>query len=143
MPLTEPTQAFNRRKPAVYSDRPTTANDPDVTPEVKGITDQDSIADWDAAISLDQRRVRSVDDTFWENHRTNAESVCAYGGRTKVVEESLRRYDVNSGRSGRRCTAESLTKSLEEKLVGAGRIGFGVSRGEAAGARGGVRHNAV
>jgi hypothetical protein len=43
VPLTEPNQPYRRRTPAIFADRPTPANDPDLTPEVKGITDQESI----------------------------------------------------------------------------------------------------
>ena len=46
------------------------ANDPDLTPEVKGITDQATIADWDAPFPFDYQRIRDQDDTYWENHRT-------------------------------------------------------------------------
>ncbi|CAE7422730.1 unnamed protein product, partial [Symbiodinium sp. CCMP2456] len=46
-PLTEPDQPFRRRRPPVFETAPTTANDPDYTPVVEGITDQDSIDDWD------------------------------------------------------------------------------------------------
>lgn len=120
VPLTEPTQAFNRRKPAVYSDRPTTANDPDVTPEVKGITDQDSIADWDAPFPFDQRRVRSVDDTFWENHRTTPKAYVRLAAGQKLWKSRF--GDTTSIRveAADGVTAETLAKSLEEKLVGRG-----------------------
>jgi putative ABC transport system permease protein len=68
--LTEPKNGFSRRGPAVYDQRPTAANDPDLTPEVKGITDQATIADWDPPFPFDEKRIRTQDDTYWENHRT-------------------------------------------------------------------------
>jgi ABC-type antimicrobial peptide transport system permease subunit len=69
-PLTEPKSGFTRRAPAVFDQRPTIFNDPDLTPEVKGITDQASISDWDAPFPFDYKLIRSQDDTYWENHRT-------------------------------------------------------------------------
>src|SRR5207249_11605276 len=39
VPLTEPKSGFTRRGLPVYDKRPTPANDPDLTPEVKGITE--------------------------------------------------------------------------------------------------------
>jgi putative ABC transport system permease protein len=70
VPLTEPRSGFSRRGAAVYDKRPATANDPDLTPEVKGITDQATIADWDPPFPFDQQRIRPQDDDYWENHRT-------------------------------------------------------------------------
>jgi ABC-type antimicrobial peptide transport system permease subunit len=70
VPLTEPAKGFERRSPAIYEQPPTPANDPDLTPEVKGITDQESIARWDPPFPFDRNRLRHQDDTYWENHRT-------------------------------------------------------------------------
>ncbi|TWT39571.1 FtsX-like permease family protein [Blastopirellula retiformator] len=69
-PLTEPDRPASRRRPAVFEQPPTTANDPQLTPEVEGITDQDSIDDWDPPFPFDNRRIRGVDDEYWENYRT-------------------------------------------------------------------------
>lgn len=70
VPLTEPSKGYTRRAPAVFTKRPTVANDPDLTPEVKGITDQESIADWDAPFPFDYQRIRDQDDTYWDHQRT-------------------------------------------------------------------------
>lgn len=69
VPLTEPSEPATRRKAAVYTEPPTTANDPNLTPEVKGITDQESIDDWDAPFPFEYSRIRPQDDEYWENHR--------------------------------------------------------------------------
>src|SRR5205823_13247485 len=47
VPLTEPKRGYSRRSGPVYDQRPTTANDPELTPEGKGNTDQATIADWE------------------------------------------------------------------------------------------------
>jgi ABC-type antimicrobial peptide transport system permease subunit len=70
VPLTEPAEPFGRRRPAQFDMPPTPANDPHLTPEVKGITDQASIADWDAPFEFHYDRIRPQDDAYWENHRT-------------------------------------------------------------------------
>lgn len=70
VPLTEPAEPYSRRRPAVYDRRPTLANDPDLTPLVEGLTDQESIDDWEAPFPVDYSRVRSQDDDYWQNHRT-------------------------------------------------------------------------
>ncbi|MEW4563995.1 FtsX-like permease family protein [Bremerella sp. JC770] len=69
-PLTEPEQPFRRRRPPVFEIAPTTANDPDYTPVVQGITDQDSIDDWDPPFPYDNSRIDGDDDAYWENYRT-------------------------------------------------------------------------
>lgn len=50
------------------------ADDRNLTPEVKGITDEASIADWNPPFPFDSARVRSVppdnqDDLYWRQHR--------------------------------------------------------------------------
>lgn len=73
-PLTAPRRPFGRRGgrlvPPVYDQPPTLANDPHLTPEVEGITDQDTIENWDPPFPFDYDRVRSTDDEYWKQHRT-------------------------------------------------------------------------
>ncbi|HEY2828085.1 MAG TPA: FtsX-like permease family protein, partial [Pirellulales bacterium] len=50
------------------------ADDADFTPEVKGVTDEASIADWNPPFPYDPQRVRSTppnnqDDLYWRQHR--------------------------------------------------------------------------
>jgi putative ABC transport system permease protein len=70
VPLTEPATSYSRRREATYDQRPTTVNDPALTPEVEGVTDQDSIESWEAPFPVDYSLVRSQDDDYWQNHRT-------------------------------------------------------------------------
>ncbi len=69
VPLTEPAQGYRRSRPAVFDSKPMAANDPELTPSVAGVTDEDSIANWDPPFPFDQRRVRDQDDTYWQNYR--------------------------------------------------------------------------
>jgi ABC-type lipoprotein release transport system permease subunit len=39
------------------------------TPELAGVTDQESIADWNPPFPFDAARVRPVDDDYWEDYR--------------------------------------------------------------------------
>lgn len=70
VPLTEPFRPFRRNRPAEYRLRPTLVNDPDLTPTVAGVTDQESIDNWDAPFPVDRSRIRPADDEYWRNHRT-------------------------------------------------------------------------
>jgi ABC-type antimicrobial peptide transport system permease subunit len=70
-PLVEPVSPYGRRQPARYEKPPSRANDPDLTPEVPGITDQESIDDWDPPFPFDYRRIRDPqDEEYWDNYRT-------------------------------------------------------------------------
>jgi putative ABC transport system permease protein len=68
VPIEEPLKPYRGDNPARYSRAPTLFNDPNLTPEVPGVTDQDSINNWDLPFKTD-RKVRKVDDAYWNNHR--------------------------------------------------------------------------
>ena len=66
--VTEPSRPFRRSTKAQFDLPPTPFNDPAMTPSVAGITDQDSISDWNTPFPL-TRDVRSQDDDYWANYR--------------------------------------------------------------------------
>lgn len=68
VPITEPSKPYRRRRDASFDRPPTVYNDPDLTPLVPGVTDQDSISDWDLPFAL-EREISSEDDQYWNNHR--------------------------------------------------------------------------
>ncbi len=67
--LTEPARPYSRRRTAEFSQPPTLANDPDLTPEVPGVTDQESIENWDLPFSTAER-IQREDDQYWQYYRT-------------------------------------------------------------------------
>ncbi len=72
--LTEPHQGYlvPRRgaiEPAQFSQRPEVTNDPDLTPEVPGVTDAESIERWDLPFET-ASKIRPQDDQYWNDHRT-------------------------------------------------------------------------
>ena len=68
VPVTEPARRYFRSREAVFDQRPTIYNDPHLTPTVPGVTDQDSMSDWDTPFEL-TRTVPKEDDDYWKNHR--------------------------------------------------------------------------
>ncbi len=68
VPITRPVQPYRRTRPAVFDQLPTIYNDPHLTPSVPGVTDQDSISDWDLPFPL-EREISSEDDRYWNEHR--------------------------------------------------------------------------
>ncbi len=67
--LTEPSSPYSRRLPAQFDKLPTHVNDPNLTPEVDGITDQQTIDKWETPFKL-RRKLRDEDEEYWKNHRT-------------------------------------------------------------------------
>ena len=49
--------------------QPTAAADPHLTPELKGVTDRDSISDWDLPFELVEK-IRQQDEDYWDQYRT-------------------------------------------------------------------------
>jgi ABC-type antimicrobial peptide transport system permease subunit len=68
--LPEPATPYRRNRAARFDQRPARTNDPDLTPTVTGVTDQDSISSWEAPFPVDNSRIRPPDDAYWRNHRT-------------------------------------------------------------------------
>ena len=58
VPITKPAKAYRLRREATFDQPPTVYNDPDLTPTVAGVTDQDSISDWDLPFKLDTEDLR-------------------------------------------------------------------------------------
>ena len=69
-PLAEPDKPFAGSRPALFRKPPTLVNDPDLTPEVPGVTDHRSIRDWEVPFQLDPKLIRGQDDDYWNHHRT-------------------------------------------------------------------------
>ncbi|MFT5303133.1 MAG: putative ABC transport system permease protein [Mariniblastus sp.] len=72
--LTKPETPFSVSRrgavtPATYKNEPTLANDPYLTPEVPGVTDAESIENWDLPFQTADR-IRSQDDDYWSDYRT-------------------------------------------------------------------------
>lgn len=68
VPITEPATPYRRRREATFDKAPTRYNDPDLTPTVPGVTDQDSISDWDLPFQL-EREISNDDDLYWNQYR--------------------------------------------------------------------------
>ncbi|MFG0265291.1 MAG: ABC transporter permease [Rhodopirellula sp. JB055] len=68
VPLTIPSKPYRRNREAVFDEPITPYNDPALTPDVPGVTDQDSIGDWDLPFQLD-RKIEREDDAYWNEQR--------------------------------------------------------------------------
>ena len=71
VPLTEPLLPYTEEDPARYVSPPSAATDPDLTPTVPGITDQQSIDEWDPPFPFDYGKIRKPkDEDYWDAYRT-------------------------------------------------------------------------
>jgi putative ABC transport system permease protein len=57
--------------------RPTAAADPRLTPELKGVTDKDSIADWELPFELVEK-IRPQDEEYWDTFRTTPKAFVSF-----------------------------------------------------------------
>lgn len=71
IPVTKPSKRYIGSRPAQFSEKPTPANDPDLTPDVRGFTDQDTISEADPPFPFDRTKLRKpLDDEYWAFYRT-------------------------------------------------------------------------
>lgn len=121
--LTEPAEAASRRRPARFLSPPTWANDPDLTPVVPGVTDQDSIENWDLPFPTADR-IRKQDDEYWKFHRTTPKGFVAAALGRRLWGS---RFGEATGFrvSARELTGEELERRIVERLHASDdRLGF-------------------
>ncbi|MEL7335169.1 MAG: ABC transporter permease, partial [Planctomycetota bacterium] len=68
VPLVKPRRKFSRRRAALFDQRPSPYNDPGLTPTVPGVTDTESISDWDLPFEQ-QRKTTLRDDEYFDSYR--------------------------------------------------------------------------
>jgi uncharacterized repeat protein (TIGR01451 family) len=119
VPLTEPDKPYRGDKPAVYTKRPTKVNDPDLTPEVPGVTDKESLDDWDPPFPFQQSRIKPPDDEYWENHRTTPKAFIALEKGRELWESRFGRTTSVRIPATPQLTADATAERLTpEKLLG-------------------------
>ncbi len=65
--------------------------DPAFAPDYPGITDAESLADWDPPFPMDLKRIRPQDETYWKNYRTAPKAfVTLAQGRRLWAQEAAR-----------------------------------------------------
>ena len=119
-PLVPPAEPFRTRRPARFDKRPSLANDPDLTPEVAGITDQESIENWNAPFPLEHRLLSRRDDDYWRDYRTTPKAFVslAKGRRlwqSRFGQTTSYRYPSRDSEAGPRL-AESLADQLRTDM---------------------------
>lgn len=105
---------------------PTPAADPQLTPELPGVTDQESINDWDLPFELVEK-IEQADEDYWEEYRTTPKAFVSHDlaaklwgtrwGTESVLRVTLPTEDTDENFSKR------LAASLDPASLGMNLIG--------------------
>lgn len=102
---------------------PLPANDPDLTPELPGVTDQASIDDWNPPFPFESERIRQKDEDYWDDHRTTPKAFISLAAGRRLW--SSRFGDTTSLRVAPApgSDVQQLAAALQNALAPAG-LGF-------------------
>ena len=97
------------------------AADPRLAPEYPGITQTQSLADWDPPFPLELSRVRPQDEKYWDDHRTTPKAFLHYERArelwaTRYGNATGFRFAVGPGEDAGPLVA-ALQKNLKERLA--------------------------
>ena len=114
--LTEPDRPFQVRRrhqivAAEFVQPPTLANDPHLTPTVPGVTDAESIENWELPFST-AGKIRSQDDDYWNNYRTTPKAFISMAAGRRLFNS---RFGATT--SFRIPTDSGEQTEIEEKLL--------------------------
>jgi putative ABC transport system permease protein len=104
------------------------ASDPDFTPEVKGVTDEASIADWNPPFPYDSQRVRSTppnnqDDLYWRQYRATPKAFISLAAGRKLWGSRFGNTTSIRIPPGDDRTVETISEKLQRAIDPAA-IGF-------------------
>ncbi len=104
-----------RVRRATYSKAPTLINDPDMTPEVPGLTDAETVAAWDLPFST-KDRLRPQDDTYWNDYRTTPKAFVSLATGQKLWDSrfgKITSYRISADAGSEAQIAERLLAQFE------------------------------
>jgi len=107
---------------------PLGTNDPDLTPQVAGVTDAKSIADWEPPFPFDPSRVRTVpphaeDETYWRDYRTTPKAFVSLAAARRLWASRFGTATAVRVAAGDGTTAAGLARDLLEQIKPA-RLGY-------------------
>ena len=120
----QPPVTFRLRAIADLTDavgQSTEAADPHFTPELKGVTDQESINDWDLPFELVEP-IRAQDETYWDDHTTTPKAFISLATarrlwKTRWGTISAIRLPVDGGQEAREIGV-ALQQALDPSELG-------------------------
>ena len=124
VPLTEPELEFEEGVPPLYTAPPTRYNDPFFTPTVEGITDEESISNWDPPFPYDSDRIRPRDDDYWSRHRTTPKAFVSMAAAQRLWDSRFGLTTSYRIPRSEDTSREQLAARMEKGLHAAGSPGF-------------------
>jgi ABC-type antimicrobial peptide transport system permease subunit len=92
--------------------RPTTAADPKLTPELPGVTDQESINDWELPFELVER-IRQQDEDYWDKYRTTPKAFVSLATAKRLWSSRWGTISLMRFNEGREPVDRELPEVLE------------------------------
>lgn len=125
VPLTPPASPYLPDRTFEFNQRPTIANEPQLTPEVEGLTDQESIDSWEVPFVIDYNLIRPRDERYWKNYATTPKAYVSLATGRRLWGSrfgNATSYRVPAGAGFTRQEVEQrLLKELAERK---GALGF-------------------
>ncbi|MBI5757574.1 MAG: ABC transporter permease, partial [Planctomycetales bacterium] len=95
----------------------TPADDPGLTPELKGITDAKSLSDWEQPFEMKMSRITKRDDAYWKKYKATPKAFVALETaqrlwRSRYGELTSFRFAIPAGQ-----TADDFAKRIETALL--------------------------
>lgn len=97
-------------------------DDPDLTPEFKGVTDKLDIADWvNPPFEFDNRRVKKADEDYWKRYRTTPRAYVSLNKAKELWKSRFGEYtsiQVRAGTKPPRDFGDALLRELQPEQGG-------------------------
>ncbi len=99
--------------------KPTLAADPKLTPELPGVTDQKTIADWDLPFELVEK-IRKQDEDYWEKYRTTPKAFVALATAKRMWPSRWGTISLLRSESGKSDgeSIDALRRAIDPASVG-------------------------
>jgi ABC-type antimicrobial peptide transport system permease subunit len=104
------------------------ADDPNFTPELKGVTDKESIANWDPPFPYDADRVRTLkpndqDEQYWDDHKATPKGFVSLAAGERLWASRFGRITSIRVPAAEGMTVESLASRVAREIKSAD-LGF-------------------
>ena len=97
------------------------AADRDLVPEYPGITDSDRVADWDPPFPIDLKRVRPVDEEYWDRYRATPKAFIPIERGQAAVGLASWRADGAAPGSAAGMSLDDGARAIRERAAGRAR----------------------
>jgi len=112
------------------------ADDPAFTPEVAGVTDQLSMADWNPPFPFDAGRIRDEDEAYWDEHRATPKAFVSLATGRRLWSSRFGRTTSIRVAPEPGMTAESLAQRIRPDAAAMGFVFQPVKRQALAASKG-------